>query len=322
VNLKDRIIVELMLLAPHHEQLTLAVLTEEYPFFFGLNDDSDAIESALRELVAEDMVAVHDDCWSLAPANQKRARTVLREFDLTDGAAISVRSRVDRAYSDRLRDEHGIMGITEPIQQEYLAEELSRLAGPVLDAGCGRGSLTSLLRHRTGHEFIGIDISPDSIGVARAEDADISFEVRDFNDLQSIPSAFGSVLFVDTLYFTCTPEKVLDAAAGRITDGGGIVALYSVYARPGDEVPAVSPEMSPVRQFADEHDYRCDTSDFAAQEATTWRIKHDLIRSLRQDYLDERVAYLYYRRLSEISLLVDMTGRGASARYGFVIRPS
>lgn len=72
----------------------------------------------------------------------------------------------------------------------------------VLDAGCGTGYLTRKLRER-GANVIGVDFSPEMIGVAREKAPDIDFRVDDCSGLPTIADdshdlVIGNYVLMDT----------------------------------------------------------------------------------------------------------------------------
>lgn len=72
----------------------------------------------------------------------------------------------------------------EESHREILARHI-RPADAVLDAGCAWGRLITLLPGHWRGPYLGIDISPDFIELARKEHPNFSFEVADLCDLEA-----------------------------------------------------------------------------------------------------------------------------------------
>jgi len=103
----------------------------------------------------------------------------------------------------------------KPFDRDLLARFAATVAGrgPVWDVGCGSaGHITRYLADR-GVQAAGVDLSPRSVAVARAQQPDLEFRVADMCDL---PADDGSL--------------------------AGIVAFYSVIHLPRHRIPAALAE--------------------------------------------------------------------------------
>ncbi|WP_433803023.1 class I SAM-dependent methyltransferase [Actinomycetospora sp. CA-084318] len=126
-----------------------------------------------------------------------------------------------------------------------------RVAGPVLDAGCGVG-VTTIELARRGVEAVGIDRSATAIAQAReaaaAAGVDAAFEVADISAFTRHDGRFATV--VDCTLFHSLPVELRP----------GYVASIARAARPGaalfvlafDVSAPFTPEMSPNCVTADE----------------------------------------------------------------------
>lgn len=65
--------------------------------------------------------------------------------------------------------------------------------GPVVDVGCGPGYVTRHLQDLGVYAF-GIDLSPEMVARARADYADLTFEVGSMTDLDLADSSIGGLL--------------------------------------------------------------------------------------------------------------------------------
>ncbi|WP_086930130.1 class I SAM-dependent methyltransferase [Agarilytica rhodophyticola] len=94
--------------------------------------------------------------------------------------------------------------------QQYFVDTLSENLpeAPVLDIGCGKGSLSKLVAD-LGCEVLGIDFSPKAIESARKKffgsTPNLSFKVHDAFKLEELNSEFGSIL--DCCFFHMLDDK-------------------------------------------------------------------------------------------------------------------
>ncbi|MFD5094860.1 class I SAM-dependent methyltransferase [Amycolatopsis thailandensis] len=100
----------------------------------------------------------------------------------------------------------------EPIGRAMLAAFAEQVRGPVVDVGCGPGHVTAHLAS-LGLDVAGVDLSPKMIEVARRQYPDLRFSV-------------GSM-------------TALDLPDGEL---GGLVAWWSIFHLPPEELPAVFAE--------------------------------------------------------------------------------
>lgn len=99
----------------------------------------------------------------------------------------------------------------------------------VLDIGCGSGYLTAqLARDDPERDVLGIDISEESIAVARQRESPARFEVADLFDLQTAES-FDAVLFADVIEHFEDDVRVLQQAHDALADGGRLYVSVPAY---------------------------------------------------------------------------------------------
>src|SRR5262245_54056335 len=80
------------------------------------------------------------------------------------------------------------------VRSWYLGEVLSRLGegSVVLELGCGPGTDTRELS--AGHRYVGVDLSPVQVSIARQRVPDAAFLVADFTSLAFRPASFDGVV--------------------------------------------------------------------------------------------------------------------------------
>lgn len=126
---------------------------------------------------------------------------------------------------------------------EWCSEAGARPGPPrVLDAGCGTGHTTvALARRFPGVEFVGIDLSRNSIDIARelAESSDVEnvrFEIADLSadaapDMLE-PGSFRAVLALGVLHHVPDRDAALDNLVRALEPGGRLgLWMYGVHGR-------------------------------------------------------------------------------------------
>jgi ubiquinone/menaquinone biosynthesis C-methylase UbiE len=131
-----------------------------------------------------------------------------------------------------------------------------RLAGRVLDVGCGTGEHT-LLAASLGHEAVGIDIASTAIDLARAKAADrgieATFLVHDVVRLPELGVGFDTVLDCGLFHSLDDQDRAqfLDGLAQVLTPGGRYHMLCFSDREPGDWGPRRITEAEIRIAFAD-----------------------------------------------------------------------
>jgi SAM-dependent methyltransferase len=106
---------------------------------------------------------------------------------------------VVRASYDRVADNYVAMGVGDLAPSPWLRAALTAFAedvgplGPVLDVGCGPGTVTAFLAG-LGLDVSGVDLSPRMVGHARRLNPGLQFEVASATQLQLTDGSFGGVL--------------------------------------------------------------------------------------------------------------------------------
>jgi SAM-dependent methyltransferase len=102
------------------------------------------------------------------------------------------------------------------------AEEavLRRARGPVLDVGCGAGRHVLALQRR-GVEVVGLDASPDAVGLARARGA----RVVHGSVFEHVDGSFATLLLLDgNVGIGGDPVALLRRSRELLEPGGGVLA--------------------------------------------------------------------------------------------------
>ncbi|MCL2890599.1 MAG: class I SAM-dependent methyltransferase [Methanomassiliicoccaceae archaeon] len=109
----------------------------------------------------------------------------------------------------------------------------------ILDIGCGGGMLISLLNERFANaEIYGIDISEESVDMAKKVNSDIVGEGRCHITLDSVSDipfedgSFDLVTAFETYFFWPDLRSDLKEAASKVKKGGYIVIVSETYPHP------------------------------------------------------------------------------------------
>lgn len=117
-----------------------------------------------------------------------------------------------------------------------------RIAGPVLDVGCGSGDNT-LMVAAAGIEALGVDLAPTGIDLARhkaeAAGVQVEFEVADALDLKSLGRTFRTVIDVGLLHCFAPEDRhhVVRSLREVLVVGGSYFVLGWSDLQPGDWGP-------------------------------------------------------------------------------------
>lgn len=125
----------------------------------------------------------------------------------------------------------------EMIFGDYLGFALDHLPAPparVLEVGCGLGYMTLELA-RNGYRVTGLDLSPDSIELAKA-----TAETNPYRD------GFGSLEYVCADFMDWSPNERFDAVCFFLTlhhfeDVDGVVAKIATFLAPGGHIVIAEP---------------------------------------------------------------------------------
>ncbi|MFF4598147.1 class I SAM-dependent methyltransferase [Amycolatopsis sp. NPDC001319] len=146
--------------------------------------------------------------------------------------------RVRESY-DRVADLYVELGVGRLEEEPWLRAALAAFAesvrglGPVLDVGCGPGTITAHLTE-LGLDAAGVDLSPRMVEHARRLYPDLRFSVASATELDLAPASLGGVLGWWSLFNLPREELpgVLKTFAEALVPGGQ--ALVGTHVGDGD----------------------------------------------------------------------------------------
>lgn len=147
-----------------------------------------------------------------------------------------VRATFDKQFADSYESQLSKIGYQGPAMVQDALNCLDRelVDLDVLDAGCGTGLCSSILRP-FARKLVGVDLSPDMLAQARLKnqyDELIESELTSF--LQSLSSAYDLIAAADTLIYFGNLREVIGAARGALKIDG--VFVFTVECLANDDL--------------------------------------------------------------------------------------
>jgi 2-polyprenyl-6-hydroxyphenyl methylase/3-demethylubiquinone-9 3-methyltransferase len=147
------------------------------------------------------------------------------------------KSAINNAFYEELKqkwdeaDDHPIAllraenGLRNPWIEQILREKFKGRPCSVLDVGCGAGFLTHFLA-RHGHTVYGIDLSQQSLNIAKAKDRAGSYTCASAYELPFPDKQFDAVCAMDLLEHVEEPAQVVKEAC-RVLKTGGLFFFHT-----------------------------------------------------------------------------------------------
>lgn len=107
-------------------------------------------------------------------------------------------------------------------RHRQILADLVQPSDSILDAGCGWGRLLTLLPADWRGPYLGVDISPDFIALAKEKNPGRSFKVMDLRDLGALPGKMAdwailiSVRPMVNRHLGCDAWKLMEAELRRV----------------------------------------------------------------------------------------------------------
>jgi SAM-dependent methyltransferase len=139
-----------------------------------------------------------------------------------------------RASYDRVAATYVDLGVGDLAEQPWLRAGLAAFAdavrglGPVLDVGCGPGTVTAHLAG-LGLDVSGVDLSAEMVGHARQRYPDLRFEIASATALDLAPASLGGVLGWWSLFHLpreVLPDVLRVFATALVAGGLALVGMH------------------------------------------------------------------------------------------------
>ena len=113
---------------------------------------------------------------------------------------------------------------------DIFCDKLHKNNASLLEIGCGPGNISKyLLNKKPDLNILGIDIAPNMIELARANNPSAKYEVMDCKNLTSLSSNFDGIMCGFTLpYLNKNESKQLIKDASEIINKNGIIYLSTM----------------------------------------------------------------------------------------------
>ena len=119
-------------------------------------------------------------------------------------------------------------------QIDMVSNEIARIPSPVrvIELGCGRGyNISRLATKWPSIEFVGIDLSPEHVRLARSEckrKPNIHVQLGDFEQLRVMDQSFDLAFSIESLCHARSPVRAMSEIA-RITNTGGRLMIVDAW---------------------------------------------------------------------------------------------
>lgn len=131
----------------------------------------------------------------------------------------------DRDYYEELRPSAGLAKRVDDARDRFIVRHLRRevSAGSVLDVGCGRGDLLTLMADDFG--LHGIELSPDGLQQAVVRVPDARLVAADIEQGPPFAGPFDAVTAINVLEHLSKPEAGL-ASIAAMQEPGGVLVVH------------------------------------------------------------------------------------------------
>lgn len=187
----------------------------------------------------------------------------------------------------------------------YLLGVLDTRTGLVIDLGCGDGALAGPVT-AAGLDYLGVDLSPDMLALAREQHPGVRFEQRSAFDLDGLPAARAIVAVGEVVNYAADPRAGAVGLASwlracrQLLEPGGVLLL--------DVAGPMRADPDPTTRVVTGQDYR-----LTVTTATDAR-RRMLTRHIRvEDATGQEVETHELHLIDPLEVLAALRGAGFTA---------
>jgi SAM-dependent methyltransferase len=281
---------------------------------------------AFDSLADQGLLTGDGDGYSLTEQGQAQARPLRQArpalwYWYSNYYAAMKHSQAHAAFCERVYGknlcQHGYM----TMQQLYKLMEVANLSDKsrVLELGCGNGLVAETISDATQAHIHGVDYIPEAIRQAQertqAKRKRLTFSVGDMNALGFAPNSFGTVVAVDTLYFSDL-EDTIGQLKALLRPGGQIVTFYNLILwNETDDKTTLLPDRTPLADALNKHRLTFQTWDFTRAEYERSQLIRQIAGEFKAAFEAEGYLFLYENRMVEAEGNVKFFESGRTSRY-------
>lgn len=245
------------------------------------------------------------------------------EYDQFFDASSKSRAHADfcnMAYGQNL-NQHGMIDVYELDSLVDLLKEQNPKS--VLDLGCGNGQITEYLYQKVHANYMGLDISNRGIEVANtrfSENPKLQFTVGNLNDL-SLENQYDALLFLDTLYYVDSPEKVLKDCLEITRPDGAIYIYFSAWTLSEEEKHNLNPQHTSLAKTLNNLNLSFEFKDLTSSGVLHWKRKLKVLEEMKEAFAEEGNEELWWYRFREANRYANWPD-SLYARYLYKIKAS
>ncbi len=191
----------------------------------------------------------------------------------------------------------------------------------VVDLGCGNGQITEYLFQKVQANYKGIDISERGIEIAKrrfSENPKLQFMVGNLNNLP-LDQKYDAILFLDTLYYVDSTEKVLKDCLEILEPNGAIYIYFSAWTMTQEENQNLLPDHTSLAKTLKNLNLSFEYKDLTSSGVLHWDRKLKVLEEMKESFVKEGSEELWWYRFREANRYANWPN-DQYARYLYKIK--
>ncbi|MFN3755154.1 class I SAM-dependent methyltransferase [Flavobacterium sp.] len=159
---------------------------------------------------------------------------------------------------------------------DYICNTVTKQNAKLLEIGCGPGNITKyLLSKRADFDIFGIDIAPNMIELAKANNPSANFAVMDSRQINNLDTKYDGIICGFCLpYLSPTESNELISNAYDLLNENGLIYLSFVEGNPNKSDFKVSNAGRVYFQFHNLEDLIAQLNQMKFDEIKTFKVKY------------------------------------------------